>query len=285
MTTAVITIVAGRHAHLRNQQRGLRSAACLPDIYVVVSMGDQQALTLTHDGPLAGSGCRILTQLMATDGPLPLAAARNAGALAALTAGADTLIFLDVDCIPSAALVGTYTGSVRAADVRALHCGVVRYLDADYPTDELTAGLPGHRIDPADLPGEPHSARPTPEPGSSIASDDWPLFWSLSFAVSAATWQGLGGFDEAYVGYGAEDTDLGFAAHRRGINLVWVGGADAFHQYHPTTRLPVAHLHDILRNAGIFHRHWGFWPMEGWLNGFREAGLARFDARLGWSAR
>src|SRR5664279_4907347 len=101
MTTAVITIVSGRHDHLRNQQRGLRAGTQRPAHYVVVAMGDPQALQLTADGPLAGSGCAIhLVRIPADDG-LPLAAARNAGATAALAAGADVLIFLDVDCVPS----------------------------------------------------------------------------------------------------------------------------------------------------------------------------------------
>ena len=59
---------------------------------------------------------------------------------------------------------------------------------------------------------------------------------------------------------------------------MWVGGADALHQYHPTTLLPVQHVDDILRNATIFHGQWGFWPMLGWLEGFANMGLARFDA-------
>ena len=43
------------------------------------------------------------------------------------------------------------------------------------------------------------------------------------------------------------------------------------------------HLDDILRNAAIFHRRWGWWPMEGWLDAFAERGLARY-ATEGWEA-
>lgn len=269
MSTAVVTIVAGRHQHLLNQQRGLVAGTCLPDVYVVVAMGDPIALAVTRQGPLVRSACSIHTALLEHGGDLPLAAARNVGAELAAAAGADVIIFLDVDCIPSAGLVGRYASSVTGTPEAALHCGVVRYLTEDVDTChlELTA-----------LAGEPHPARPRPAAQESIWSDAWALFWSLSFAVSVQTWRRLGGFCEEYVGYGAEDTDFGYAAHRRGIELRWIGGADAFHQYHPTNVLPIAHLVDIVRNAGIFHRRWGFWPMQGWLAGFQETGLADYDA-------
>jgi N-acetylglucosaminyl-diphospho-decaprenol L-rhamnosyltransferase len=90
-------------------------------------------------------------------------------------------------------------------------------------------------------------------------------------------WQDLGGFCEQYTGYGAEDTDFGQVAASRGIGLTWVGGAWAYHQHHPTSDPPVQHLHDILRNAAIFHRRWGWWPMSGWLQDFARQGLIRFE--------
>ena len=101
------------------------------------------------------------------------------------------------------------------------------------------------------------------------------LFWSLSFAVDPATWGRLGGFCEAYVGYGGEDTDLGRTAIARGTGLGWVGGARAYHQHHPVSSPPVEHLDDILRNGRLFHERWGEWPMTGWLEEFERRGLVR----------
>ena len=277
MTTAVITIVSGRHDHLLAQQRGLLLGSRRPDLYVVVAMDDAQAVALTTGGPLAGSGCCLQTHDIPVDGPLPLAAARNIGAAAALAAGADVLIFLDVDCVPAPSLVAVYDKAVRTESRPALHCGVVQYLD-----ETVDAG----RIHPAELAGLAHTARPQPDPGESTASDDWQLFWSLSFAVSNLTWQQLGGFCEDYRGYGAEDTDFGYHAFLSGINLRWLGGADAFHQHHDSQDPPVPHLVDIVRNATIFRRRWGFWPMQGWLTAFRDLGLADYDPdRDRWSVR
>ncbi|WP_395727433.1 glycosyltransferase family 2 protein [Nakamurella sp.] len=268
MTTAVVTIVRGRHEHLHAQQRGLRLGHRRPDLYVVVGMGDPDATAATRTGPLAGSGCTLLLRDIPGDGALPLAAARNAGAAAALAAGADILVFLDVDCVPGLSLVQTYTTAVLNEARPALHCGVVQY---------LAEGIDAARIDPGALHGRPHPARPRPDRGRSIPSADWQLFWSLSFAVSAHTWRRLGGFCEEYRGYGGEDTDLGYHAFRLGIDLRWWGDADAFHQYHDSPSPPTPHLVDIVRNATIFHRRWRFWPMQGWLTAFADLGLARYD--------
>ena len=268
-TTAVITIVSGRHDHLRNQQRGLLSGTRLPDHYVVAAMDDSAALDQTAVGPLAGSGCQLHLVAVPVDGPLPLAAARNAGAVAALAAGADILIFLDVDCVPSPPLVDAYTKAVAMEVVPALHCGTVRYLGP-----EVDAG----EVDSVALGGPPHPARPCLDAGSSADSADWQLFWSLSFAVSNLTWQQLGGFGEDYRGYGAEDTDFGYHAFLAGVKICWLGGADAFHQYHDTQDPPVQHLDDIIANATVFHGRWGFWPMTGWLSSFRKLGLADYDS-------
>lgn len=271
MTTAVITIVTGRHDHLRNQQRGLLDGTRRPELYVVVAMDDPEALCLTADGPLAGSGCAIRLLQVPADGRLPLAAARNAGATAALAAGADILIFLDVDCVPSPSLVDTYTKAVQREAAPALQCGVVRYLGP-----EIDAGV----IDSVDLLGHPHPGRPNLPAGRSTDSPDWHLFWSLSFAVSRLTWQQLRGFCEQYLGYGAEDTDFGYRAFLAGVNITWIGGADAYHQYHETQVPPVQHLTDIISNATVFHQRWGFWPMLGWLTAFSELGLAEYSGEL-----
>ena len=273
--TAVITIAAGRGVHLRNQQRALAAAAVLPDLYVLVAMDDPDAIAATEAGPLAGR-CRLLTfGIPAPDG-LPLAAARNAGATAALAAGAQVLIFLDVDCLPDPNLVRAYGDVVAAHAAPALFCGTVRYLP-DGGTPDPADPAP---LDTAVLSGAPHPARPTPAPGEIVDGTDWRLFWSLSFAVSARTWLRLGGFHEGYHGYGGEDTDLGYLAMKAGVPLRFLGGADAYHQFHSSGNPPVAHLHDIVRNAGVFRRRWGFFPMTGWLRQFAERGIARYDTNL-----
>ena len=59
--------------------------------------------------------------------------------------------------------------------------------------------------------------------------------------------------------------------------FAWVGGAEAYHQHHPVSNPPREHLAEIVRNAKLFHRTWGRWPMVGWLTAFRRSGLIDWD--------
>lgn len=269
--TAVVTIVHGRHEHLAGQAWGLARQTRRPDIEVVVAMGD----------PAAADRARSLRPGVLTpgvdlvEGHLPLAAARNRGARAAVEAGATNLVFLDVDCIPGEDLVHRYAEVLAPPDARddrpLVACGEVAYLPpvAD-PADYRVRAL-------ATL-AEPHPARPRPEPGRTMVADDVRLFWSLSFAIVAAQWERLGGFSEDYRGYGAEDTDFAQRLSVAGGTLLWVGGAPAYHQWHDGEVPPLRHLEEIVRNANTFHDRWGWFPMEGWLAVFAERGLAQVDA-------
>jgi hypothetical protein len=192
-------------------------------------------------------------------------AARNAAARLALEHGVDLLVFLDVDCLPGAELLERYVAAARTHPDDLL-CGPVTYLESVQRPSSLDDLLGMTR---------PHPVRPLPPDGAVVRATDaeFDLFWSLSFAVTPATWTRLGGFDEVYEGYGAEDTDLGRRARSLGIGLQWVGGAHAYHQWHPAGSPPWRHLDDILRNGALFAERWGEWPMGGWIDAFIEGGV------------
>lgn len=257
---AVVTIAHGRHDHLRAQHETLARAPAVPDVYVVVAMADPAIETLLPTSPLR---TRVLP-IDADPWGLPLAAARNWGMDLACAVGCDVLVGLDVDCLAGPELVAAYAAAVRSAPGR-VWSGPVTYLPppggGGYPLDRL-----------AEL-DDPHPARPAPAPGEICLDGDAELFWSLSYAISSAAWQRTGGFDERYVGYGAEDTDFGRRARAAGLELAWVGAARAYHQHHPVSRPPVEHLDDILRNGRLYRDRWGEWPMRGWLDEFERRGL------------
>lgn len=263
MRCGVITPVAGRHEHLRSQRTSLARGDEVPDAHVVVSMGDPDVSARLRGEPRA-----VLVEVDRA-GPLPLARARNEGAARALALGAELLLFLDVDCLAGAAMVARYRAAAeRAPD--AVLCGPVAYLPPPKPCGYDLAEVPGL--------AEPHPARPAPPDGRLVRDDDYHLFWSLSFAVTASTWARIGGFCERYAGYGAEDTDFGELARAAGRPLCWVGGAAAYHQHHEVTDPPVEHAGDIVRNATVFHDRWGYWPMAGWLTALRDRGVVGYDA-------
>ena len=275
LPVTAVTVVHGRHDHLRRQQASLAAGTVPPDRVVVVAMADPDVRDVLAGGPL-GDRTEVL-DLPA--GPrLPLALARNTGAAHACARSADGLaVVLDVDCLADGGLVEGYLDAWRRTAAHAcprLLSGPVAYLDpppaGGYTAEDLARSAP-------------HRARPAPGPGDLHRADDLRLFWSLSFATDAASWSRIGGFDEAYDGYGGEDTDLGQRAAAAGAVMWWVGGARAYHQWHPVSDPPVEHVEDIVRNANLFHERWGWFPMGGWLTAFAERGLAVLDQdRAGW---
>lgn len=260
--TAVVTITRDRDAHLHRQRRGLAGTRC--DLHVIVGMGIEPTLFDVPGAPPTTTSTVPVDRL-----GLPLAAARNAGAAAAIAAGAELLVLLDVDCIPGPHLLDRYAAAVPRVAHPALLCGPVAYLPPPpalgYPAAGLAALAP------------PHPARPAPPDGSIWTDDRFTLFWSLSFAVTATDWVTMGGFCEEYAGYGGEDTDFALAAAARGAGLCWVGGAEAYHQYHPPSRDSPARTTELVRNAHLFRRRWGWWPMTGWLADLAAAGAVEFD--------
>lgn len=265
MRIAVVTIVSGRHEHLERQHAGLVRSSLRPHDYVVVAMDDPALSSWVPDS----MPTPVVTQLSEPrdDGALPLAAARNLGARTAFARGADLAVFLDVDCIPHPELLARYA-EAAVQHPQSLLTGPVGY---------LPEGVDYARPDAFDDLATVHGFRPNPAPGQ-VETGRHDLFWSLSFAVSRETWARLDGFFEGYRGYGGEDTDFGMAAHDKDVDLVWVGGALAYHQFHETQDPPVQHLDDILANGALFESRWGFWPMRGWLDGFERLGLVRRDA-------
>jgi GT2 family glycosyltransferase len=252
---SVVTIVRNRARHLSRLITGLAVSDMLPRELIVVDMSDVPV----NLPKLGFSVCRITFN----SGRLPLAAARNAGARAA---SGTRLLFLDVDCIPRRNLVAAMDRELVAAD--ALICPEVRYLGPDGADHMDDAAL--------DRASVRHPVRSFPGSGSRIEPNAG-LFWSLTFGIRRASFEVLGGFDESYEGYGAEDTDFGFRAKEAGLPLQFLGGTGSFHQHHGVMSPPLLHLADIVRNANRFHARWGIWPMDGWLQQFAAMGLIRCD--------
>lgn len=251
---SVLTLARGRRLHVSRLIEGLCRSTLPPDELIIVDMGGPPI-----DVSVASFPVRVLPL---TDVHLPLAKARN---LAAALARNAVLVFLDVDCIPAAGLLGALRDTLGQHD--ALVCAEIRYLTK-------LAVQPYWQED--DLWGNSvtHPVRSFPPSGIRVESNPG-LFWSLAFGITAALFARLGGFDERFSGYGAEDTDFGFRAHHAGVDLLFLGGAVAFHQYHDTYDPPLQHFDDIIRNARVFFEKWGVWPMRGWLDEFEQLRLIR----------
>jgi len=252
----VITLVHGRRTHLDNLLTGLEHSTLLPQSVWVIHMNEPVAGLHSDRFPIHELSLEDITGL-------PLARARNA--VIGLPASGPW-VFIDVDCIPSEHMLEYYQAALTAYP-HDLHLGAVRYLpeganapgwtEASLQTQSVAHPLSVYRGEPGD-------------------EMEHALFWSLNFACTRAVFERIGGFDEGYTGYGAEDTDFAFRAQDRKVALR-VAEAMAFHQYHPTYSPPLNHFHDIISNARRFHQRWSVWPMEGWLRSFAERGLVHWE--------
>lgn len=290
MSVAVLTIVHGRHDHLRGQIAGLARGEQVPDLHVVAAMDDPQVQAVAEQAwereaaGLVERGIPVpevhVVHLPADPVGLPLAAARNEAAAAATALGAAQLVLLDVDCIPGPGTVATYARALAAPTSArpAVLGGDVAYLP---PLPEGQDGWVDH-LERLPEVGEHRPDRVRLAPGETLPEPDLNRFWSLSFAMTTPDFWATGGFCPDYVGYGGEDTDFAQSVGERGGSLTWLGGATAYHQHHPSTSPPLHHLEAVVRNAGVFADRWGWWPMEGWLEAFRERGLAAPDASGRW---
>jgi GT2 family glycosyltransferase len=167
----------------------------------------------------------------------------------------------------TAVLLDAMADALAAND--ALICAQVRYLGPkDARGDWQEAELLGRSSEHPERRFPAHGIRQVENAG---------LFRSLVFGIHRERFFGLGGFDEAFTGYGAEDTDFGFRARKAGLPLLFMGGAGAFHQHHDSFEPPLQHLEDIVRNANVFRVRWDRWPMEGWLAAVQKLGLVSWD--------
>ncbi len=253
MSVSVVTLAGGRPDHLRNLVIGL-TRQTQPPVELIVAVIQDSAYDLP-DAPFP------IRQLMIAGGDLPLATARNAAAGAAK---GDSLIFLDMDCIPTPTLVADYAR--RLAELDGLLMGEVMYLPGGATAGTWdSAGF-------ADVAVRHSDRRGPPAEGIELCND-YRCFWSLNFAMRRDTFLRVGGFHEGYRGYGGEDTDFGKVLDTAGVPIAWIRGGLAHHQYHPHHMPPVHHIDSVVRNAELFETRWGYRTMGHWLYAFRLMGL------------
>lgn len=256
---SVLVIAHGRAGHLRQLLAGAERSVELPCEIILVYMDEPDPEQVTCSLPLrihhvSSRDCET---------GLPLAKARNA---AAALASSPNLVFLDVDCIPSVTL---FTGMVDAIETEpVLAMAEPRYLPAPLESGTSTndsllmAASIAH-----------HSRENLAGSGTSSHHE---MFWSLGFSIKRELFSQLGGFDEGFTGYGAEDTDFAFRARAAGVPMCFVP-QPLFHQHHGVHKPPLNHFDAIIANARRFHERWGTWPMEGWLGAFAAGGLLDWE--------
>ena len=256
LAVSVLTLTHDRADRLDHLLWGLARGSRLPLEVIVIRMNELVDPNLSATYPTLS--IRQAALHMTRRAGLPLAAARN---LARGMAHGAQLLFLDVDCIPHQEWLDAMSLEITRHD--GLVMGAAAYLPRLEPDQ-------AYREQDLDQLGELHPRRPQVE--AYTAWEDYALFLSLCFGCTPSTFDRIGGFDLAFRGHGAEDTDFAFRARDAGVPLGFAPHK-VYHQYHDVYRPPLNHFESILDNAERFYQRWGMWPMIGWLEAFASEGL------------
>jgi GT2 family glycosyltransferase len=248
---SIVTIVKGRRKQLANLLDTIKASTILPYDIQVVCMDDLDGITIPD-------GLSVSIQLINDPHKLPLAAARNMGITATKT---NNIVFIDVDCLVSPTLFANLLIALQADNIIAAY---PLYLPIVPETGNYTE-LKHKAV--------PHPSREQIPVGQPV---EHLQFWSLIFAIQKQTFEKIGGFDESFIGYGAEDTDFAMMFHKAGIKQVFVRDY-VLHQYHDKHDPPLNYFDSIIENATRYQQKWGVLPMMRWLKAFEKLGLIDID--------
>ncbi|MCW8090968.1 glycosyltransferase family 2 protein [Alteromonas sp. ASW11-130] len=249
---SIVTIVKGRLRQLSNLIGSIENANLCPKELIVVWMAPPCSESLMTSQHFA-----IHHKFVANE-PLPIAKARNKGFQACIT---DKIIYMDVDCICSPEL---FDGLLKSLEKKRVVMPQVRYLNSIPEHCDYHALTTQAAEDPA---------KPWLPLNHDIGFEN---FSTLTFAINQADFDDVGGFDEAFHGYGVGDMDFASRCEAEGLSLYLIP-EEVLHQYHPTFDPPINHLFDIVNNASVFKRKWGRYPLEQYLKQFAEEGLINAD--------
>jgi GT2 family glycosyltransferase len=248
---SIVTIVKGRRKQLANLLDTIKASTILPYDIQVVCMDDLDGITIPD-------GLSVSIQLINDPHKLPLAAARNMGITATKT---NNIVFIDVDCLVSPTLFANLLIALQVDNIIAAY---PLYLPIVPETGNYTE-LKHKAV--------PHPSRELIPVGKPV---EHLQFWSLIFAIQKQTFEKIGGFDESFMGYGAEDTDFAMMFHKAGIKQIFVRDY-VLHQYHDKHDPPLNYFNSIIENATRYQQKWGVLPMMRWLKAFEKLGLIAID--------
>lgn len=244
---SIVTIVKGRRKQLSNLLSAVLASTILPIDIQIVCMDELDSIAIPE-------GLNVNIHSIKNTEELPLAAARNRGFNATKTAN---IIFIDVDCIVSPTLFVNLLINLQAEHIITAYPLYLSVLpDTGNYSDLLHKAVP-------------HPSRERIPAGQPVQHLQ---FWSLLFAIQKQTYEKIGGFDETFTGYGAEDTDFAMMFHHLDVKLIFVHDF-ILHQYHDKHDPPLNHFDSIIENAKRYQQKWNVLPMQRWLKAFEAMGL------------
>lgn len=215
---AFIVMTYNRSDALLAVLRGLAPQCAPGDSVVIADDGSAPSHVDAMRRGLPAFGCRV-RHVWHPDVGFTLARSRNLGAL---HAGADYLVYLDGDCVPSPHFAAAH----RALARRGMFVTGSRVLVAPRLTDDIVAT----RVDPwrlraADWMRErmrgqvnklAHLVNWPGAPGRDLRQFRWKGIKGCNLAVWADDYAAVNGSDESFTGWGHEDADLVLRLHHLG---------------------------------------------------------------------
>ncbi len=208
---SVITVTYGRLDLLMRKARALTEQTLAPERFewCVVANGDAEAAAW-----LAAARTPFALRALPLTAKGPVAAARN---LAAASARGDFLLLSDDDVLPAPGCLEAHLQAHAA----------------------LSANVPGGSAPPPTVViGDLHASDEHRLPGAKEPFEQrllqrgaglWINVTGANTSLPRAAFSRLGGFDEAFAGYGGEDSDLGFRLRAAGARFVRSAAASATH--------------------------------------------------------
>jgi validoxylamine A glucosyltransferase len=168
-----------------------------------------------------------------------VAAPRNTGAKAA---SAPLVVFLDAGTIASPGFLAAHVDAHRAFTGRATVVvgRVLGYNNNAF--SEKAEGLSGDMRD-SELDRFARTLGNIHLP--------WRLAWTVNLSVDATSFHSVGGFDERFTGWGAEDMELAYRLHREDAYFYW--SDEAYALEHPHPRDMPSNIASNIRNLKLFH--------------------------------
>ena len=246
---SVVTIVKNRTHQLTNLIANLERASLPPSELVVVWMGPPS------DKSLMQSEVFDIQHRFVTSEELPIPQARNKGFASARY---ERIIHLDVDCLCHPQLFEAMMKYWQDDTILTDNIIPVRLME-DNDTFEHLASSPDLHVSTSGK-SNTHIGR----------------FQSSVFGLSRQAFDEIGGFDEQYHGFGIGDIDFATRCNAAGIKLRRLD-ISTFVQHRANYDYPINHLLDIVTNANLFKRKWGYYPATEWLAEFVANGYVNAD--------
>lgn len=245
MPPLAVILITHTTRHLRRSLLAVAASSRTPDRVVVSTDGDGEDLRDCVSQASAEFATRITLVRRAHTGQSRSPQVRNNAVRALLSEGWDRqtnarLVFLDGDCAPARDCLAAHEQlGLADAVVVGFRVDLSEEQTRDFDEDRVRRGEPPAAISPAqwaDLQARDRRYRRALFwRRLGLAKPHKPKVLSANVSVPLSAYLAINGFDEEYIGWGAEDDDLGRRLYAAGTPArVGVASAVVFHQWHPT---------------------------------------------------